>query len=70
MRTSVLPNGLFCMKTKQKREVMRWLTFLNFSNGFTMGFRGVLNLKKEILIGLKSHDYHVTTPSNVSRLLE
>jgi hypothetical protein len=38
---------------------MMWMKNLNFSDGFTAGFRRVVNLKTGKLTGVKSHDYHV-----------
>jgi hypothetical protein len=53
------PQALFCMKAKERREVMTWMKNLKFPDGFAAGFRRVVNLKTWKLTWLKSHDYHV-----------
>jgi hypothetical protein len=49
----------FCLKPKQKKEVMEWLKILKFPDGYAAGFRRVVNLKTNKITGLKSHDYHI-----------
>jgi hypothetical protein len=51
---------MFCMKAKERKEVMAWIKNLKFPDGFAAGFRRAINLKTGKLIGVKSHDYHVT----------
>jgi hypothetical protein len=51
--------ALFCMKAKERKEVMTWIKNLKFPDGFVAGFRRVVNLKTGKLTGVKSHDYHV-----------
>jgi hypothetical protein len=53
------PQALFCMKAKERKEVMTWMKNLKFPDGFAAGFRRVVNLKIGKLTGVKSHDYHV-----------
>jgi hypothetical protein len=53
------PQALFCMKAKERKEVMTWMKNLKFPDGFAAGFRRVVNLKTWKLTGVKSHDYHV-----------
>jgi hypothetical protein len=53
------PHALFCLKAKERKEVMTWMKNLKFSNGFAAGFRRVVNLKIGKLTGVKSYDYHV-----------
>jgi hypothetical protein len=36
-----------------------WLKNLKFPDGYTTGFRTVVNLDAEKLSGVKSHDYHI-----------
>jgi hypothetical protein len=53
------PQALFCMKAKERKEVMAWMKNLKFPVGFAVGFRRDINLKTGKLTGVKSHDYHV-----------
>jgi hypothetical protein len=53
------PQALFCMKAKERKEIMTWMKNLKFPDGFAAGFRRVVNVKTGKLIGLKSHHYHV-----------
>jgi hypothetical protein len=53
------PRASFCLKPKQKKDVMRWLKNLKFPDGYAAGFRRAVNVKTGKLNGLKSHDYHI-----------
>jgi hypothetical protein len=53
------PHAPFCLKAKERKEVMTWMKNLKFLDGFAAGFRRVVNLKTVKLTRLKSHDYHV-----------
>ena len=53
------PRATFCLKPKQKKEVMKWLKALKFPDGYAAGFRRAVNLKTGKINGLKSHDYHI-----------
>jgi hypothetical protein len=54
------PHAPFCLKPKERKEVMRWMKNLKFpDDGFTAGFRRDVNLKTGKLTRVKSHDYHV-----------
>jgi hypothetical protein len=53
------PHVPFCLKAKERKEVMTWMKNLKFPNGFGAGFRRAINLKTWKLTRLKSHDYHV-----------
>jgi hypothetical protein len=53
------PRAAFCLKSKQKKEVMKWLKNLKFPDGYAAGFRRAVNLKTGKINGLKSHDYHI-----------
>jgi hypothetical protein len=53
------PHAPFCIKAKERKEVMTWMKNLKFHYGFAAGFRRVVNLKTRKLIGMKSHDYHI-----------
>jgi hypothetical protein len=53
------PQAPFCMKAKERKEVMMWIKNLKFSDGFAAGFRRAINLKTGKLTGVKSHNYHI-----------
>jgi hypothetical protein len=53
------PHVPFCLKPKEKKEVMIWLKNLKFSDGYAAGFRRAVNLESGKLSGVKSHDYHI-----------
>jgi hypothetical protein len=53
------PQAPFCMKAKERKEVMTWMQNLKFPDDFATGFRRAVNLKTGKLTGLKSHDYHI-----------
>jgi hypothetical protein len=53
------PRAPFCLKPKERKEVMSWMQDLKFSDGYVAGFRRVVNMKTMKLNGLKSHDYHI-----------
>jgi hypothetical protein len=54
-----LPRALFCLTSKDKIEVMRWMKKIKFSDGYGVGLKRVMNLKTGKLVGLKSHDFHI-----------
>jgi hypothetical protein len=43
----------FCLKPKERKEVMSWMQDLKFPNGYTMGFKRAVNLETEKINGLK-----------------
>jgi hypothetical protein len=53
------PRASFCLKPKERKEVLFWLHNLKFSYGYAMGFRRAVNLETGKLSGLKSHDYRI-----------
>ena len=53
------PRAPFCLKPKEKKEVLRWMKKLKFPDGYAVGLRRVVNVKTGKLNGLKSHDYHI-----------
>jgi hypothetical protein len=53
------PRVSFCLKPKERREVMMWMKNLKFFDGFAAGFRRAINLKTGKLTRVKSHDSHV-----------
>jgi hypothetical protein len=53
------PHAPFCLKAKERKEVMTWMKNLKFSDGFAAGSKRGVNLKTGKLTGVKSHDYHI-----------
>jgi hypothetical protein len=49
----------FCLKTKQRKEVMKWLKSLTFPDGCATGLRQAVNVMTWMLTGVKSHDYYI-----------
>jgi hypothetical protein len=52
------PRAPFCLKVKDRKEVMRWLKRLKLPDGYAVGLKRCVNVKGKIH-GLKSHDYHI-----------
>ena len=59
LQSGAKPRASFCLKSKQKKEVMVWLKNLKFPDGYAAGFRRSVNLRTGKMNGLKSHDYHI-----------
>jgi hypothetical protein len=53
------PHASFCLKPKERKEVLIWLQNLKFLVGYAEGFRRAMNLGSGKLSGVKSHDYHI-----------
>jgi hypothetical protein len=53
------PKADYCLKPKQRKEVMKWMKDLKFPDGYATGFRRSMNLKTMKMNGLKSHDFHI-----------
>ena len=53
------PRASFCLKPKQRKEVMAWMKRLKFPDGYAAGLRRSVNETTGKLTGLKSHDYHI-----------
>jgi hypothetical protein len=53
------PRAPFCLKPKERKEVLIWLQNLKFPNGYAVGFRRAVNLESGKQSGVKSHDYHI-----------
>jgi hypothetical protein len=53
------PRAPFCLKARDKKEVLIWLKNLKFPEGYAAGFRRAVNLDTGKLSGVKSHDYHI-----------
>jgi hypothetical protein len=53
------PRTRFCLKPKERKEVLIWLKNLKFPDGYAVSFRRAVNLESRKLSGVKSHDYHI-----------
>jgi hypothetical protein len=53
------PKADYCLKPKQREEVMKWMKDLKFLYGYAASFRRSMNLKTMRMKGLKSHDFHI-----------
>jgi hypothetical protein len=53
------PRASFCLKARDKKEVLIWLKNLKFPEVYAAGFRRAVNLDTGKLSGVKSHDYHI-----------
>jgi hypothetical protein len=53
------PKADYCLKPKQRKEVMKWMKDLKFLDGYAAVFRRSMNLKKMKMNVLKSHDFHI-----------
>jgi hypothetical protein len=53
------PRVPFCLKPKERKEVLIWLKFLKFQDGYSTGFGRAVNLESGKVSGVKSHDYHI-----------
>jgi hypothetical protein len=48
------PRAPFCLKPKERKEVLIWLQNLKFSDGYAVGFRRAVNLDLGKLSGVKN----------------
>jgi hypothetical protein len=53
------PKANYCLKLKQRKEVMKCMKDIKFPDGYAAGFRRSVNLKTMKMNGLKSHDFHI-----------
>jgi hypothetical protein len=53
------PRVAFCLKARDRKEVLIWLKKLKFPDGYAAGFRRAVNLDTGKLSGMKSLDYHI-----------
>jgi hypothetical protein len=53
------PHAPFCLKVKDRKEVMRWMKRLKCPDGYAAGLKRCVNVKAGKIHGLKSHDYHI-----------
>jgi hypothetical protein len=49
----------FCLKVKDRKEVMRWIKRLKFPDGYAAGVKQCVNVTAWKIHGLKSNDYHI-----------
>jgi hypothetical protein len=53
------PRAPYCLKPAERKEVLRWLKKLKFSNRYVYNIKQAVNVSTSKLNGLKSHDYHI-----------
>jgi hypothetical protein len=53
------PHAPFCLKDRDRKELLIWLKKSKFPDGNALGFRRGVNLDTGKLSGVKSHDYHI-----------
>jgi hypothetical protein len=53
------PRVPFCLKARDRKEVLIWLKNLKFPDGYAVSFRRGVNLDTRKLSGVKSLDYHI-----------
>jgi hypothetical protein len=53
------PRAPFCLKARDRKEVLIWLKNLKFPDGYAACFRRAVNLDMGKLSGVKSHNYHI-----------
>jgi hypothetical protein len=53
------PLAAFCLKVKDRKEVVRWIKRLKFPDCYTAELKRCVNVMVGKIHGLKSHDYHI-----------
>jgi hypothetical protein len=53
------PRALFCLKPKERKEVLIWLQNLKFPDAYAACFRRAMNLESGKLSGVRRHDCHI-----------
>jgi hypothetical protein len=53
------PRAPFCLKVKDRKDVMRWMKRLKFPDCYAAGLKQCMNVMVRKIHGLKSHDYHI-----------
>jgi hypothetical protein len=53
------PRAPYCFKPAERKEILRWLKKLKFSNRYVYNIKQAVNVSTGKLNGLKSHDYHI-----------
>jgi hypothetical protein len=59
----------FVLKVKDRKEVMRWMKRLKFSDGYAVGLKQCVNVTVGKIHWLKSHDYHIIMERLLSVML-
>jgi hypothetical protein len=49
----------YCLKPVERKEILRWLKKLKFSNRYTSNIKRAINVSIDKQNRLKSHDYHI-----------
>jgi hypothetical protein len=49
----------YCLKSAERKEILRWLKKLKFPDRYTSNIKRAVNVSTNKLNGLKSHDYHI-----------
>jgi hypothetical protein len=60
------PRALYYLKPTERKEVLKWLKTLKFSNRYVANIKRAVNVGICKLNGLKCHDYHIF----IERLME
>jgi hypothetical protein len=50
----------YCLKPVERKEILRWLKKLKFSDRYTFNIKRAINVSTDKFNGLKSHDCHIT----------
>jgi hypothetical protein len=53
------PKAPYYLKSTERKEVLRWLKTLKFSNRYVANIKRVVNVGTSKLNGMKSHNYHI-----------
>jgi hypothetical protein len=53
------PWAPYCLKSVERKEILRWLKKLKFSDRYASNIKQIVNVSTGKLNGLKSHDYHI-----------
>jgi hypothetical protein len=59
----------FFLKLKDKKEVLRWMKKLKFSDGYAAGLKRCVNVMAKKFNGLKNHVYHIIMERVMSVML-
>jgi hypothetical protein len=53
------PQAPYCLKPEERKEILRWLKKLKFSDRYASNIKQVVNVSTSKLNGLESHDYYI-----------
>jgi hypothetical protein len=51
--------ALYCLKSVERKEIVRWLKKLKFPNRYASNIKRAVNVSTGKLNGLTSHDYYI-----------